>query len=133
MEKGENQILRPGKSFSGDRMTHNNLEVQNVSFKNVSTETTNMSTEGNKKHSCSLCEKSFSSVQALQTHVKKDGHPEIFDNETICDYCGRFFGKQHNLKQHIRNKSRRFFLLIKEYENLLKCDLEMFRREKIKR
>ena len=49
--------------------------------------------EGN-SFPCTLCEKTFSSLHALQTHVKKDGHPEVFDNEAICDYCGRRFGKK---------------------------------------
>ena len=43
---------------------------------------------------CTLCEKTFSSLNALQTHMRKDGHPEVFDNEAICDYCGKRFKKK---------------------------------------
>ena len=50
---------------------------------------------------CTLCKKPFSSLNALQTHMRKDGHPEVFENEAICDYFGKRFGKKANMKRHI--------------------------------
>ena len=56
--------------------------------------------EGQKKHKCDQCEKSFSQIGNLKKHYN---HVHKGLKNHLCDLCGQAFSEPGRLKLHINN------------------------------
>ena len=50
-------------------------------------------------YECYICTLLFYNISDLKRHTYSE-HPEILRYKHVCNNCGKFFPKIHNLKQH---------------------------------